>query len=95
MDGCGAETSLSDINICLIEVSCVIECSSFDFFPLLNNTKKKQTLLSFVGGTKAGAGLDLVHVLARSFLTFGLKAEFLFHVYILTTEIRAENPGAF
>lgn len=57
--------------------------------------QQKKTLLSFVDGTKAGAGLDLVHVLAGSFLTFGLKAEFLFHVYILTTEIRAENPGAF
>lgn len=75
-----------------IEVSCVAEYSSFDFFQLLNHTK---TLLSFVGGTKAGTGLDLVHALAGSFLTFGLKAEFLFQVYILTTEIRAENPEAF
>lgn len=59
--------------------------SSSAFFQSFKNIK---ALLSFVCCTKTGGRLDLVRGLAFRFLTFGLKAESLPPVYILTTQIR-------
>lgn len=67
------------------ECSCVTKYSSFDFFP--QSFKTIKTLLCWWYEKKCR--LAPVHVLASSFLTFGLKAEFLLQVYILTTQIKA------